>query len=71
MTTSTPDIHHTTILRIKAVISLVIANIYVIHDEWTTFIYLLFLAIICEILHRKISQVIFLNRRVNEHNRKN
>lgn len=70
MASSTPDFHHTTILRIKAVISLVIANIFLIHDEWTTFFLLLFLAIICEILHVKISEVILHNRRVTDHNRK-
>jgi hypothetical protein len=70
MTSLTPDFHHTTILRIKAVISLVGANVFLIHDEWSLFFFLLFLAIICEILHRKYSEVISHNRRVTEHNHK-
>ena len=70
MASSTPDFHHTTILRIKAVMGLAIANVFLIHDEWTTFFFLLFLAIICEILHRKYSEVISHNRRVIEHNSK-
>ena len=49
---------------------LVIANIFLVHDEWTTFFLLLFLAIICEILHRRLSEVILHNRRVTDHNRK-
>ena len=70
MASSTSDIQHTTILRIKAVIGLVIANIFLIHDWWATFFLLLLLAIICEILHLKLSEVILHNRRVTEHNRK-
>jgi hypothetical protein len=58
------------IFRIKAVIGIVFANVFLIHDEWTTFFFLLFLAIICEILHRKYSEVISHNRRVTEHNYK-
>ena len=71
MSSSISDFHHTTFLRIKAVMGLVIANVFLIHDEWTMFFFVLFLAIICEILHRKLSEVILHNRRVNEHNRKN
>jgi hypothetical protein len=59
------------IFRIKAVIGIVFANVFLIHDEWTTFFFLLFLAIICEILHRKYSEVIAHNRRVTEHHQKN
>lgn len=70
MTSSASDFKHTTILRIKAVIGLVIANIFLMHDKWVTFFLLLFLAIICEILHLKLSDVILHNRRVTEHNRK-
>jgi hypothetical protein len=70
MALSTPDFHHTTILRIKAVMGLVIANVFLIHDEWAMFFFLLFLAIFCEILHRKYSEVISHNRRVTEFNHK-
>jgi hypothetical protein len=71
MSSSISDFHHTTFLRIKAVMGIVITNIFLIHDEWTIFFFVLFLATICEILHRKLSEVILHNRRINEHYRKN
>lgn len=51
-------------------IGLVSANLYLIHDKWAMFFILLFLALFCEILHRRLSEVILHNHRVTEHNRK-
>jgi hypothetical protein len=39
MSSSLSGFQHTTILRIKAVIGLAIANILLIHDKWAMFFY--------------------------------
>ena len=70
MSSSTSDFRHTTILRIKAIICLAIANLFLIHDGWAIFFILVFLAIICEILHRRLSEILLHNHKVTEHNRK-
>jgi hypothetical protein len=70
MASSTSDFNPTTIFRIKAIIGLVIANLFLIHDRWVMFFILLFLAIICEVLHLRLSEVLSHNHKVTEHNRK-
>jgi hypothetical protein len=47
-----------------------IANIFLIHDEWLIFFFLLFLAITFEILHLKLYEVMLHNHSVAERKKK-
>jgi hypothetical protein len=71
MPESKVEIVTTHVLRLTAVISLCSANILLILENWAMFFFLIFLAFICEILHRKYFEVISHNRSASEYNQKN
>jgi len=59
-----------TLFRFKAMLGLGIADIFLIHDNWWMFFFLLILAIFFEIMYHKLYEVLLHNHSVNEHNRK-
>jgi hypothetical protein len=57
----------TNILRLKAVLGLGIANVFLILENWLMFFFLFILAFVFEILHRKLYVVLLHNHAVAQH----
>lgn len=67
MSESKVEFVETNVLRLKAVFSLGIANVFLILESWVMFIFSLILAIIFEILNRKLYEVLLHNYAVAQH----
>ena len=55
---------HSHFFRLKALIGLVFANLFLMRDEWLLFFLLIFLAIFCELLHHKFNEVLRHNAKI-------
>ena len=58
------------VLRLIAVLSLCIANVYLILENWAMFFFVLILAIFIEILERKLYEVLLHNYAVAQYKQK-
>ena len=58
------------VLRLIAVLSLCIANVYLILENWAMFFFVLILAIFIEILQRKLYEVLLHNYAVAQYKQK-
>jgi cell division protein FtsL len=70
MPASKVEFIQTNALRLKAVLGLGFADIFLIHDKWLMFFILIVLAIIFEVLHLRLYEVLLHNHEVTERNRK-
>ena len=55
---------HSHFFRLKALASLVCANIFLMYDQWLLFCLLIILAIFCELLHLKLNNVLRHNSKI-------
>ena len=49
---------HSHFFRLKALLGLSCANLFLLHDEWLIFCLLFISAIFCELLHLKLNEVL-------------
>lgn len=49
---------HSHFFRLKALLGLGCANLFLLHDEWLLFSFVFVLAIFCELLHFKFNEVL-------------
>ena len=55
---------HNHFFRLKALLGLGCANLFLLHDEWLIFCLLCILAIFCELLHLKFNEVLRHNAKI-------
>jgi hypothetical protein len=67
VTESNVEFVETNVLRLKAVLCLGIANIFLIIENWLIFFFSLILSICFEILNRKLYEVLLHNHAVAQH----
>jgi hypothetical protein len=61
---------HSHFFRLKALLGLGCANLFLLHDDWLLFCSLLALAIFCELLHHKFNEVLRHNAKIFLRNEK-
>ena len=61
---------HSYFFRLKAMLGLGCANLFLLHDEWLLFFLTLALAIFCELLHHKFNEVLHHNAKIALRNEK-
>lgn len=49
---------HSHFFRLKALLGLGCANLFLLHDQWLLFCFVLALAAFCELLHHKFNEVL-------------
>ena len=49
---------HSHFFRLKAMLGLGFANLFLLHDQWLLFCFVLALAAFCELLHHKFNEVL-------------
>ena len=67
MSESKVEFVETNVLRLKAILGLGIANVFLIIENWPMFFFSLILTIIFEIVHRKLYEVLSHNHYVAQH----
>jgi hypothetical protein len=55
---------HSHFFRLKALLGLGCANLFLLHDQWLIFCFLFILAIFCELLHLKFNEVLRHNAKI-------
>ena len=55
---------HNHFFRLKALLGLGCANLFLLRDEWLVFHFFFFLAIFCELLHLKLNDVLRHNSKI-------
>jgi len=61
---------HSHFFRLKALVGLVFANLFLMRDEWLIFCFLIALAIFCELLHLKLNDVLRHNSKITLRDKK-